>query len=131
MARFGLRADGAADNFGGVQALAKKLKGDFAGRYLYPCSDAAPLHERAESLKEHGIELVPSCFYMNRETPYAELPRRAFHRVLFTSTTTVRAYFKNYPHELKAARTWLAVGPSTLRALQQLGLQGETLDGDG
>jgi hypothetical protein len=40
-----------------------------------------------------------------------ELPRLPFDRVLFTSTTTVQAYFRRYPLELEQARTWLAVGP--------------------
>jgi porphobilinogen deaminase/siroheme synthase/uroporphyrinogen-III synthase len=127
LARFGLRADGATDTYGGVHALAKKLTKDFAGKYLYPCSDASPVDQRVADLKTHGIDLVPAHFYMNRETPYAELPRLPFSRVLFTSTSTVKAYFAAHPDELKANRTWLAVGPSTLKGLQALGLAGETI----
>jgi uroporphyrinogen-III synthase len=122
-----LRADGAADNLGGVRALALKLGVPFTGRYLYPCSDAAPQAERMASLREHGIELAPVVFYENRETPVCELPRLPFDRVLFTSTSTVQAYFRRYPLELERARTWLAVGPSTLKALQDVNLDGESL----
>ncbi len=124
---FGLRADGAADNLGGVRALALKLGQTFAGRYLYPSSDASPHAERVDSLREHGIELAPVVFYENRETAPHELPRLAFDRVLFTSTTTVQAYFRRYPLERERKRTWLAVGPSTLKALQELGLEADSL----
>jgi siroheme synthase/uroporphyrinogen-III synthase len=128
LARFGLRADGAADNLGGVHALAKKLSKDFSGKYLYPCSDASPTGERAAVLREHGIEVAPATFYLNREIPHTDLPRLRFDRVLFTSTSTVKAYFSRYVDERKAGRTWLAVGPSTLRALRDLGLDGETIE---
>jgi uroporphyrinogen-III synthase len=60
--------------------------------------------------------------------PYRDLPRLPFERVLFTSTSTVKAYFENYPDERSARRAWLAVGPSTLAALEQLGLDGELLE---
>lgn len=125
--RYGLRADGAADNLGGVQSLAGRLTPDFAGRYLYPCSDASPQQERIAGLRHHGIDLVPSVFYFNREMPPRELPRLPFNRVLFTSTSTVQAYFRHYPQERTASRAWLAVGPSTLKALQELGLDAEIL----
>ncbi len=125
--KYGLRAEGAADNLGGVHALAKKLNADFSGRYLYPCSDASPQRDRMATLKKHGIDLVPAVFYSNREMPYAALPRLPFSRVLFTSTTTVKAYFKRYPKERKADRTWLAVGPSTWKALQDLKLAADTI----
>lgn len=124
---YGLRADGAADNLGGVRALAGKISASLAGRYLYPCSDASPQAERVAGLRQHGIELAPVVFYENRETPVRDLPRLPFDRVLFTSSTTVRAYFRRYPGELTTKRTWLAVGPSTLIALQQAGVNGETL----
>ncbi len=125
--RYGLRADGAADNLGGVRALALHLGGAFTGRYLYPCSDASPQAERIAGLREHGIELVPSVYYGNKETMVRDLPRLSFDRVLFTSTSTVRAYFKRYPHEREHARIWMAVGPSTLKALRELGLDAESL----
>ncbi len=125
--RFGLRADGAADNLGGVRALARKLGQTFAGRYMYPSSDASPHAERVDSLRGHGIELAPVVLYENRETAPRELPRLAFDRVLFTSTTTVQSYFRRYPLERERKRTWLAVGPSTLKALQELGLEADSL----
>jgi uroporphyrinogen III methyltransferase/synthase len=127
LARFGLRADGAADNLGGVHALAKKLTKDFKGKYLYPCSDASPTAERAAALKDHGIDVVPATFYENHELPRVDLPRLNFSRVLFTSSSTVKAYFKHHPEELKANRTWIAVGPSTLKTLHELGLRAEEL----
>lgn len=124
---FGLRADGAADNLGGVRALALKLGNPFTGRYLYPSSDASPHAERVDALRAHGIELAPVVFYENRETAPRELPRLPFDRVLFTSTTTVQTYFRRYPLERERKRTWLAVGPSTLKALQELGLEADSL----
>jgi uroporphyrinogen III methyltransferase/synthase len=126
---FGLRADGAADTLGGVRRLTERLAASFAGRYLYPCSDAAPLQQREEALRAHGIELAPRVFYRNIRTPAQPLPRLPFSRVLFTSTTTVRAYFEQYPEERRADREWLAVGPSTLRALEELGLRASTIPG--
>jgi uroporphyrinogen-III synthase len=66
-------------------------------------------------------------FYENRETAPRELPRLPFDRVLFTSTTTVQTYFRRYPLERERKRTWLAVGPSTLKALQELGLEADSL----
>jgi uroporphyrinogen III methyltransferase/synthase len=123
----GVRADGAADNLGGVQALAGRLTPEFTGRFLYPCSDASPQPDRITSLRAHGIELVPSVFYQNREAPPRDLPRLPFNRVLFTSTSTVHAYFRHYPQERTAARAWLAVGPSTLKALQEMNLEAEIL----
>ncbi len=124
---YGLRADGAADNLGGVRALSRQLGPDFRGRYLYPCSDASPQAERIAGLRAHGLELVPTVFYENRETAAQPLPRLPFDRVLFTSTSTVHAYFGRYPGERERRRTWLAVGPSTLKALQDLGLEADSL----
>mgnify|MGYP001420667877 CR=1 FL=1 len=125
--QYGLRADGAADNLGGVRTLVEKITPAFAGRYLYPCSDAAPQPERVDALRAHRIDLVPRIFYRNVRLPARPLPRLPFTRVLFTSTTTVRAYFDAHPEERRANRTWLAVGPSTLKALQDLGLNAEAI----
>ncbi|HMP77143.1 MAG TPA: hydroxymethylbilane synthase [Kiritimatiellia bacterium] len=125
---YGLRADGAADSLGGVRRLVERISGAFAGRYLYPCSDAAPQQERIDALRAHGIELAPRIFYRNTRLPPRPLPRLPFSRVLFTSTTTVQAYFDAHPGEKTAPRTWLAVGPSTLKALQTLGLDAEVLN---
>jgi len=124
--RYGLRADAAPDSFGGVAALARDLaKGQsetFSGRYLYPCSDASPQAERVDALKQMGITLHPSVFYRNhRETP-EQLPRLVFRRVLFSSGSTVKSYFAQFPEELKADRDWLAVGSSTKRVLEGFGL---------
>jgi len=111
-----------------MRELAKQLTDEHRGRYLYPCSDAAPQQERADFLSPHGVNLVPRVFYGNRATAYRELPRTPFSRVLFTSSSTVRVYFDNYPEEREAKRTWVAVGPSTLKALEQLGLPASLLE---
>ncbi len=124
---YGLRADGAADTLGGVRRLTERLAGDCAGRYLYPCSDAAPQQQRMDALRAHGIELAPRVFYRNVRAPARPLPRLPFSRVLFTSTTTVRAYFEQHPEERAAEREWLAVGPSTLEALEALDLTATTI----
>ncbi len=124
---YGLRADLAATSLGGIRDLAESLTDAFRGRYLYPCSDAAPQAERSAFLAEFGIELLPAVFYANRATAYRALPRTPFSRVLFTSTSTVKVYFENYPDERNAGRTWVAVGPSTLEALARLGLEAELL----
>ena len=128
LARHGLRADGAADNLHGVRQLREQLPAGFAGRYLYPCSDAAPQQERADALRGNGIELAPAVCYDNITCAAAALPRQPFGRVLFTSSSTVRAYFAAYPGEREAQRAWLAVGPSTARALEELNLEAEVID---
>ena len=46
---------------------------------------------------------------------------------IFTSSSTVHAYFARYPDEQQAPRTWIAVGPSTLKALQQRNLAAQLL----
>ncbi|NKB23653.1 MAG: hydroxymethylbilane synthase [Kiritimatiellae bacterium] len=125
--KFGLKADKAADTYGGVQALAEEIDDTFKGTYLYPCSDAAPQKQRTEHLKEHGIQLLPAIFYTNRKMPYQTFPRLPIDRVLFTSTTAVKYYFELYPDEQQTKRTWLAVGPSTLKAIQKLNLSGEII----
>jgi siroheme synthase/uroporphyrinogen-III synthase len=127
LAGFGLRADCTADGFEGVRSLAGKLQPEWAGPYLYPCSDAAPVQARRERISSGGIELVARTFYLNRQVDPGPLPRRSFERVIFTSGSTVEAYFTLYPAELKARRAWLAVGPSTLEALKALGLDADTI----
>lgn len=124
----GLRADLAAESLGGMQALADKIPPEYRGTYLYPCSDAAPVEKRAALLKDVGVTLDPCVFYQNQRVAGKPLPRLRFDRVLFTSASTVRTYFENYPDETGASRTWLAVGPSTLRAIEAAGLQGELLE---
>ena len=128
LAHHGLKADLAAKSLGGVRALVRDLDDSFRGRYLYPCSDAAPQDQRKALFGEFGIELVPQIFYTNCPAPFKELPRLPFARVLFTSSSTVQVYFDSYPGELSAARTWIAVGPSTLEALQGRGLEAELLE---
>lgn len=129
LTHFGLRADCAADDLAGVQSLAGKLTTDFKGRFMYPCSDQSPQATRIEALRAHGIELVPSVFYRNEPTPHRPLPRVPYTRVLFTSTSTVNRYFADFPAELHAKRDWLAVGPSTLKALESRGLEADVIAG--
>ncbi len=123
----GLRADAAAATLGGVRALGEQLTRDFHGDYLYPCSDAAPRADRAAALRRSGIALRPLVFYRNVRLPTRPLPRLPFSRVLFTSSSTVKAYFEGHPEEGKAARRWLAVGPATAEALEALGLPAEII----
>jgi len=78
-------------------------------------------------MAEAGIELVPKVFYRNESVTHERLPRLPFPRVLFTSGSTVRAYFEQFPEERSAGRRWVAVGTSTLRVLDELSLSGETL----
>lgn len=124
----GLRADLAAKSLGGMQALADKITGEFRGTYLYPCSDAAPVEKRGTLLSNVGVSLNAHIFYRNDRVDEKVLPRLHFDRVLFTSASTVDAYFENYPEEKGADRAWLAVGPSTLRALEKHGARGELLE---
>ena len=123
----GLRADAAPRDFGGVASLARDIGSGFAGRYLYPCSDASPTADRVAGLKSAGIELRPHVFYRNLPVTHERLPGLPFSRVLFTSGSTVRAYFNAFPAERAAARTWLAVGPSTLAVLASMGLKGDMI----
>ena len=127
LVRFGLRADASVDSYGGIRALAQIMSQTAQGTFLYPCSDEAPRQSRIEVLKQSGIDLLPAIFYENRTIEYKELPRIPFDRVLFTSTSTVNAYFNLYPEELDRNRIWLAVGPSTLRALEKRGLPAQSL----
>ena len=125
--RFGLRADLSAASLGGVAELAGQLTNAYRGAYLYPCSDAAPVDERTAMLQPHGLKLAARTFYANRPMPRRPLPRLPFHRVLFTSGSTVRTYFNWYPEERTSPRIWLAVGPSTRKAIEALGLEAELL----
>ena len=123
----GLRVDLACDSYRGIRELTGQIQQEHQGRYLYPCSDASPQEIRLAALRSVGIDLVPAVFYRNRELRVKHLPSHPFHRVLFTSSSTVHAYFRNYPNEKQSERTWLAVGPSTLEALQAEGMKGEVL----
>lgn len=123
----GLRVDLACASYRGVRELAGQIGQGHHGRYLYPCSDASPQEARIAAMAAVGITLVPAVFYRNREMPFKELPCHSFQRVLFTSASTVQAYFRNYPQEKNAKRSWIAVGPSTLEAIEAEGLTGESL----
>gem|GEM_PF-575183 len=127
LAEHGLRADAAPDNFGGAAALASELGPEFQGRYLYPCSSAAPTEKRVAAMAAAGIELQPEVFYTNESVRHERLPRLPFPRVLFTSGSTVRSYFTQFPAEREADRRWIAVGTSTLKVLDELGVSGEIL----
>jgi uroporphyrinogen III methyltransferase/synthase len=127
LAAIGLRADAAAPNLGGIESLVKELAPDERGAYLYPCSNESPKSERVARMRDFGIELIPIEFYRNQPTEKRPLPRLAFSRVLFTSSSTVNTYFERYPEETKANRTWIAVGPSTLKTLHKLGLPSQLL----
>ena len=124
---YGIKADATPNSFGGIEALGKELAPEIAGRYFYPCSDTAPQEKRISAVREFGIELNPQVFYENHAVHYDTLPGLHFDRVLFTSSSTVQSYFKNFPNEHQAKRTWLAVGTSTLKTIQELGHQGVVL----
>jgi len=126
--QMGFQAAAAPAGFDGVASLLETLDNSYAGRYLYPCSSAAPASLRVEEALKRGLELLPRIFYENRTRSPGPLPREPFHRVLFTSPSAVEAYFFNYPDEIHHAREWLAVGPSTQEALRVKGLQGVTID---
>ncbi len=127
LAACGLRADAAAPNLGGLESLMGELSTSAGGVYLYPCSNESPKSSRVEKMRDIGIELRPVDFYRNQPTAPQPLPRLAFDRVLFTSSSTAEAYFDRYPEEMTAARRWIAVGPSTLKTLQQKGLTAKLL----
>jgi hydroxymethylbilane synthase len=129
MKSLGLRADASVDHYGGVQSLVEESGADINGRFLYPCSDASPRQSRIDTLAGVGIELIPVQFYRNRNIDYDFFPGLPIRRVLFTSGSTVKRYFELYPEELSAERDWLAVGPSTLKALQDKGLEARTISG--
>jgi uroporphyrinogen-III synthase len=129
LASCGLRVDHAPATFGGMRALARGMPAGLAGSYMYPCSDAAPLEERKSFLEPLGIRLWPARFYTLGPAAEQPLPDEPFPRVLFTSPSTVQAYFARYPMERQRDRTWVAIGPSTRKSLRSLGLPVEDLEG--
>lgn len=126
--RLGVPADVVAPDFGGIASLAPRAAGVVAGRCLYPCSTVSPAADRVRALAAHGIDLVPAVFYETVEACPGPLPDGPFGRVFFTSPSTVRSYFRHYPHERGAARRWMAIGSPTLAALEAEGLEGVVAD---
>ncbi|MGA0369655.1 MAG: SAM-dependent methyltransferase, partial [Kiritimatiellia bacterium] len=126
LASFGLRADAVPEGFGGAAALAE-LPGLQPGLYAYLRSSVSPVQERQDALASAGIRLDPGILYENLPVKHRSLPARPFQRVLFTAASTVRVYFDSFPEEREAEREWLAVGSSTLRALQERGLRGSII----
>jgi uroporphyrinogen-III synthase len=123
---YGLQADGVAEGFGGAAALAE-LPDLKPGTYGYLTSDQSPVDKRQAALKPVGITLDARIFYRNLPTKPDHLPGIEFDRVLFTSGSTVRAYFQAFPEEISSAREWLAVGTSTLKAIEALGQTGRVI----
>lgn len=124
---YGIRADASVDHYGGLRSLFDEWQGHRDGMYLYPCSSVSPQEERLATLAEAGIQAQPEVFYENHPTEHQPLPATPFGRVLFTSGSTVHAYFDRYPDEVQAQRDWLAVGPSTAKALCRFGLDADEL----
>jgi uroporphyrinogen III methyltransferase/synthase len=120
---YGLRADAVPEGFGGAAALAE-LPDLKPGGYGYLTSDQSPVNKRQAALNPIGIQLDAHVFYHNRPTRPARLPTQAFERVIFTSSSTVHAYFEAFPEEKTRDREWLAVGTSTLGTLSELNLKG-------
>jgi len=127
MERVGLAPDACAAGFGGLDDLLARMDPSLAGTWFYPCSSAAPLVTRLAALAGSGVTPVPAVFYENQPVERGPLPE-PFDRVLFTSPSTVKAYFDHYPREQQAQREWLAVGGSTWSALQERGMKGRRID---
>jgi uroporphyrinogen III methyltransferase/synthase len=124
--KIGLKADAVPKGFGGAAALAA-MEGEWQGRYGYLTSDQSPVEERQQTVRSAGIELDPAIFYQNKPIQHSRLPALPFHRVLFSSGSTVTAYFDQFPDEIRSRREWIAVGSSTLRILHQQGVDGRIL----
>ncbi len=123
LAEYGIKADAVPEGFGGAAALASHP--DLTpGVYGYLCSSASPVADRKKAFAGTGIELDSQVYYENANTPHETLPELDFQRVLFTSSSTVRAYFKKFPEEKTVNRDWLAVGTSTRKALESFNLKG-------
>ena len=120
----GLRADLSPNDFGGINALAAQLGMNHSGRYYYPCSNQSPQNERIAKAAEKGLHLVPDIFYQNESIRYKELPKLNFSRVIFTSSSTVKAYFENFPDQKESGRQWIAVGHATLKEIENQNLHG-------
>lgn len=123
---YGIQADASPDGFGGAAALAN-LPHPVPGTYGYPTSTQSPVQDRADALAPIGIEVDGVVFYENKSIQPEHLPSQPFSRVLFTAGSTVRSYFEAFPEEKTADREWVAVGTSTLKALEEFGLSGMIL----
>lgn len=130
MVRTGIFPETTVAGFGGLDALLEGIDPAITGSWFYPHSDAAPLAKRLSALRNKGVEGCTAVFYENRTVKCGPLPE-PFERVLFTSPSTVKSYFENYPEEREAKREWLAVGESTLSALRQMGLNGRIINEQG
>ena len=129
MERMYLRPEFTGSGYDGLSRLAAVLPAGMGGSFFYPCSSAAPVSERAAVLERSGIRLRPHVFYVNRPNDPGPLPT-GFGRVLFSSPSTVDAFFARYPEASALSLRWLAVGPSTMAALADRGLKGELLHED-
>ena len=128
--RMGLHADAVAEGWEGLASLAARLDASLRGAYFYPCSAATPAGDRARLLARAGVTAAPHVFYETEANRPGPLPPAPFDRVLFTSPSTVESYFRFNPGERATPRRWLAIGPSTRRALEAMGLRGETLNAE-
>lgn len=126
LAEYGLKADAVPTGFGGAAALAQEENLNL-GLYGYLCSDASPVAERKSAFAGTGVTLDPVIFYQNLPVTHPQYPTPRISRVLFTSSSTVHAYFNQFPAEKTADRIWLAVGTSTLKTLRALGLCGHII----
>lgn len=124
--KFGLKADAVPEGFGGAAALAT-LPDLKPGKYAYLCSSASPVKDRQKALEPTGIVLEPGILYDNSPLRPDHLPSLPFDRVLFTAASTVNAYFEAFPEETTTDREWMAVGSSTLKALNGLKLNGHII----
>ncbi len=125
--RLGFAPDAIAHDFGGIASLLRELARQPGEHCFYPASDRSPLEERRRAMAEHGIELHAAVFYHTRDHCPGPLPHRPFAGVMFTSPSTVEAWLRYYPDERHARRRWLAIGPTTLRAMREAGLEGEMI----
>jgi uroporphyrinogen-III synthase len=118
----GLTPTRSVADYGGIEALASLSDDTLAGTYLYTCSDLAPQAQRIARMAHCGIKLVPAVVYETQRITGAQLPDTPFDRVLFTSPSTVAAYFDTFPSEQQQPRIWLAIGPATANALRERGV---------
>lgn len=125
--RLGFAPEAVAHDFGGIASLLRALPAGCEGRCFYPASERSPVEERRRAMAEHGITLCPAVFYYTHDHYPGPLPARPFAGVIFTSPSTVEAWLRYYPNERTIVRRRLAIGPATLRALQNAGLDGEII----